>query len=184
MKRRSEAGFTYIEVLIAVVILMVGVLAMVAAISAAVLQSRGQDQQLTARHIAASTMESIMSVKETDPVRLGWKAVGNIGSNPDPSDGNTPKGIFVVGRHEVRANAGPDEVIGTADDNGDVIQGYQREIRIIDQCDLDRPSANCPTPGDSPVKIRLIEVRIFFFVGTAERTELVRTVLTDYSTTE
>lgn len=184
MKIRSESGFTYVEVLIAIVILTVGILAMLAAISAAVLQSRGQDQQLTARHIAASTLESIMSVKETDPDRMGWKAVGNIGSNPDPDDGNTPKGIFIVGRHDVLANAGPDEVIGTEDDAGDVLTGFQREITIIDQCDLDRPSANCPTPGDSPVKIRLIEVRVHFFVGLTERTELVRTVLTDYSVTD
>lgn len=184
MKTRSDAGFTYIEVLIAIIILTVGILAMLSAISAAVVMSRSQEQQLTARHIAASTMESIMSVKETDPNRLGWKAVGNIGSNPDPEDGNQPKGIFLVGRQDVLANAGADEVIGTADDDGDVIIGFQREITITDQCDPDRPSPICPTPGTSPIKIRLIEIRVFFNVGLTERTELVRTVLTDYSVTD
>ncbi|MBO0237020.1 type IV pilus modification PilV family protein, partial [Vibrio parahaemolyticus] len=75
-KESGEGGFTYIEVMVAMVILLVGILGVLAAISASVLQPRGQQQQLTARHIAATTMESIMSAKETDPNRLGWKSIG------------------------------------------------------------------------------------------------------------
>ncbi len=183
MKVKSESGFSYIEVMVAMVILLVGILALLSGISGAVLQSRGQEQQLMAKHLASTTMESIMSVKETDPTRMGWNAVGNIGSNPDPVSG-IPLGIFVVGRQNVRTGAGPDEVIGTADDNGTVVPGYQRQIVITDQCDPDRPSPNCPTPGTAKVRIRLIEVTVFYFVGRMQRQEQLTTVLSDYAVTE
>ena len=78
MKVKSEAGFTYIDVMVAVVILLVGILALMSAITGAVFQTKGQEYQLSAKQIATSTMESIMSVKETDPLRLGWNKVGNI----------------------------------------------------------------------------------------------------------
>lgn len=179
MRHSSEKGFSYIEVMIAIVILMVGILALLAAISAAVVRARGHDQQLAAKQIAASTLESIMSVKETsDPNRLGWLAVGNIGSNLDEDD--DPQGIFNVGLHPVMSEAGPDEVLGTADDAGDVMTGFQREIIIRDICDPDRPSYNCPTPGDSPVRIRAVEVNVRYFIGAAEFTERISTALTDY----
>lgn len=179
MRNQSNAGFSYIEVTIAIVILMVGLLALLSAISVAIVQARGQEQTLTARHIAASTMESIMSVKETDPNRMGWSAVGNIGSNPDVN--GIPRGIFLVGTRPVMSDAGPDEVVGTPDDNGTVIDGFEREIIIRDECDPDRPSPNCPTPGTSPVKIRTVTVNIAYFMGTARNVHSINTVLTDYA---
>ena len=83
MKDNSTAGFSYVDVMIAVVILMVGILALLSGISGAIVQSRSQAAQLQAKQIASSTMESIMSLKETDPNRLGWITVGNVGTNPD-----------------------------------------------------------------------------------------------------
>ena len=183
MKATSETGFSYIDVMIAIVILLVGILALLSAISGAVFQSKGQEQQLNAKQIAASTMESIMSVKETDqqviPVRLGWNAVGNLGSNLNAL--GVPQGIFLNGFQPVRINAGPDQVIGTSDDNGSVIQGFQRRIIITDQCDADRPSANCEPPGTFPVRIRSVQVIITYFVGSIQRQENLTTVLTDYA---
>jgi type II secretory pathway pseudopilin PulG len=182
MRNKSAAGFSYIEVMIAIVILMVGLLALLSAISAAVVQARGQEQTLNARHIAATTMESIMSVKETDPERMGWDAVGNIGSNPDEND--DPQGIFLVGMQPVLSDAGPDEVIGTADDTGTQVGGFRRQIVITDQCDPDRPSPGCNPPGDEPIKIRTVEITIEYYVGLALNRHVVSTVLTDYSVEE
>ncbi len=182
MRNKSTAGFSYIDVMIAIVILMVGILALLSAISAAVVQSRGQEQMLTARHLAASAMESIMSVKETDPTRMGWTAVGNIGSNPD-EDGD-PQGIFENGMLPVMSDPGPDEVIGTADDTGAVVGGFRRQIVITDECDPDRPSPNCPTPGDEPVKIRTVVITVEYFAGQALNRHEITTVLTDYVVVE
>lgn len=182
MRTKSNAGFSYIEVMVAIVILTVGILGLLAAIAGAMVQARGQEQQLTARHIAASTMESIMSVKETDPVRMGWRAVGNVGSNPD-ANGN-PQGIFLTGMRPVMSDPGPDEVLGTADDTGVVVDGVQRQILIRDECDPDRPSPNCPTPGTNDVKIRTVVVTIEYYVGLALNRHEVTTVLTDYAVLE
>ena len=179
MKSRSEAGFSYIDVMIALVILMVGILALLAGLSGAVLQAKGQEQQLIAKQIATSTMESIMSVKETDPARLGWNAVGNVGSNPV---GNPVvfRGVFLVGFQPVLPDGGPDEVLGTADDTGAAIPLFQRRITITDICDPSRPSYNCLIPGTFRPRIRSVRVTVTYFVGTIQRQEQVTTVLTDY----
>ena len=179
MKRVSEAGFSYIDVMIALVILMVGVLALLSGMSGAVVLSKGQEQQLIAKQIATSTMESIMSVKETDPTRLGWDAVGNVGTNPV---GTPPvfKGVFLVGFQPVLPDGGPDEVLGTADDTGAAIPLFQRRITITDECDLDRPSFNCLPPGPFRVRMRSVQVTVTYFVGLSQRQEQLTTVLTEY----
>jgi len=180
MKEKSEEGFSYIDVMIAVIILLVGILALLSAITGAVFQSKGQEQQLNAKQIATSTMESIMSVKETDrDGRLGWIRIGNIGSNPDVNGVN--QGIFVTGFQNVRTDAGLDEVIGTADDTGTAVPGFQRRIVVTDECDATRPSYNCATPGTWVVRIRSVEVTVTYFVGTVQRQEVLTTVLTDYA---
>ena len=182
MKNNSEAGFSYIDVMIAVVILLVGILALVSAISGAIFQAKGQEQQLNAKQIATSTMESIMSVKETsDPVRLGWNSVGNVGSNPNAAGVN--QGIFVTGFQHVTTGAGADQVIGTADDDGAIVDGFQRQIIIRDECDPERRSYNCSPAGGLAVRIRSVEITVNYFVGAIQRQEVLTTVLTDYAVT-
>lgn len=184
MKHRSDAGFSYIDVMIALVILMVGVLALLSGITASIVQTQSQEQQLLAKQIVTTTMESIMSVKETDPNRLGWAAVGNVGTNPHPITG-VNQGVFVVGFQPVLTDAGADEVIGTADDTGTPVPGVQRQIVITDLCDPDRPS---PAPlcdpgpaGTFPPRFRRVEVTVTYQALGVIRQEVLRTVLTDYS---
>ena len=81
-------------------------------------------------------------------------------------------------------DAGPDLIIGTADDTGMQMQAMRRRIQIIDECDPERPSYNCPTPGLSKVRIRTVIVTVSYFVGNLERQETVRTVMTDYAVVE
>ncbi len=178
MNHRSETGFSYIDVMIALVILMVGVLAMLSGISTSILQSRTHEQQLLAKQVATSTMESIMSVKETDAARLGWNAVGNVGTNPV---NGVNQGIFLTGFRNVYSDPGPDEVIGTADDTGTQIAGIQRQITITDVCDPDRPSYNCSPPGTAAIRFRSVVVTVKYNVGGLQRQEVLTTVLTDYS---
>lgn len=181
MNLKSEKGFSYIDVMIALVILMFGVLSMLAAVSWSLVQAQGHEQQLLAKQVATTTLESIMAVKETDPVRMGWQAVGNIGSNPDPATG-TPQGIFSVGFQQVRVNAGADEVVGTADDSGAIMSQLRRRIVITDVCDPDRPSpVICSPTGPHPVRIRSVTVTVTYNVGGLQRQESVQTVLSDYA---
>ena len=181
MNIRSEEGFSYIDVMIAIVILMVGILALMAGMSASVIQARGQEQQMVAKQTAASTMESIMSVKETDPARMGWNAVGNVGSN---IVAGVPRGVFIIGMQDVRPNAGPDEVLGTADDTGTPSISLRRQIVITDVCDPDRPSYNCTPAGGAAVRMRTVQVTVRYFVGSLARDERITTVLTDYAAAE
>jgi type II secretory pathway pseudopilin PulG len=181
MNVRSQKGFSYIDVMIALVILMFGVLSMMAAVSWSMVQAKGHEQQLLAKQVATSTLESIMAVKETDPTRLGWPAVGNVGSNPDPATG-IAQGIFAVGFQPVRVDAGPDQVIGTADDTGTTLSQLRRQIVITDICDPDRPSPGiCNPAGVHPVRIRSVVVTVTYNVGGLQRQEQVATVLTDYA---
>jgi type II secretory pathway pseudopilin PulG len=160
---------------------MFGILAMMAAISWSIVQASGQEQQLLAKQIATSTLESVMSVKETDPTRLGWPAVGNVGSNPDPGSG-VAQGIFSVGFQPVRVNAGPDEVMGTPDDTGATVSQLRRQIVITDICDPDRPSpVICNPAGTHPVRMRSITITVTYNVGGLQRQEVVSTILTDYA---
>jgi type II secretory pathway pseudopilin PulG len=183
MKNNSESGFSYIDVMIALVILMVGILGLLSGITASIVQTRSQQQQLLAKQITTTTMESIMSVKETsDASRLGWNAVGNVGSNPVAG---VPQGIFLIGFQDVLTNAGADEVVGTADDTGAPVQGVQRRIVITDLCDADRPS---PAPlcdpgpaGPFPVRFRSVQITIRYQSGSVMQQEVLNTVLTDYA---
>ncbi|MFL6375508.1 MAG: hypothetical protein ACJ73D_12640 [Pyrinomonadaceae bacterium] len=182
MKKHSEAGFSYIDVMIALVILLVGVLALLSGISGSIVQARSHEEQLLAKQVATSTMESIMSVKETDPTRLGWNAVGNVGSNLDTN--GVAQGIFLSGWQSVYSDPGPDEVIGTADDTGTLTPNLQRRIVITDVCDPDRPSPTiCNPAGPYKVKIRSVVVTLQYNVGGLLRQESLTTVLTDYTVT-
>lgn len=178
MQNKSQAGFSYIDVMAAVVILLVGILALLSAITGAIFQAKGQEQLLNAKQIATSTMESIMSVKETDVSRLGWNKVGNVGSNIVEG---VPQGIFLTDFQPVKVDAGADEVIGTADDSGTTVTGFERKVVITDECDVDRPSPNCATPGTFKVRMRSVEVTITYYVGAIKKQEILRTVLTDYA---
>lgn len=182
MHSKSQSGFSYIDVMIAIVILTVGVLALLAGITASVVQSRGQAQQTLAKQVTTSTMESIMSVKETDATRLGWNAVGNVGSNPVPYPSGPTQGVFVTGFQPVYTNAGADEVMGTGDDSGTPVPLMRRRIVINDLCDTDRPSYNCTPAGTARVRFREVEITVQYQVGGLTRQEVLKTVLTDYGT--
>lgn len=179
MKCAKEDGFSYVDVIIALVLLMIAILGMLSTLVASIIQTRGHEQQMQAKHVASSTMESIMSVKETDPDRLGWNAIGNIGANPDGN--GVGQGIFLHGFQPVLTSAGPDEVIGTADDSGSAVPGLTRKITIVDVCDPSRPSTACAPPGPMATRIRSVTVEIRYSVGGIQRDETIVTVLTDYA---
>lgn len=189
MKHNSESGFSYIEVMIALVILLIGVLGLLSGITASIVQTRSQEQQLLAKQVTTSTMESIMSVKES--VRetvanfIGWGAVGNVGTNPHPITG-VNQGVFLTGFRPVTTNPGPDEIVGTADDTGTPIPGMVRQIVITDLCDPDRPSPApvCVSPqptGSFPVRFRSVQITVRYQAGAIMQQEVLNTVLTDYT---
>ena len=184
---KNQRGFSYIDVMVGLVILLVGVLALAAAVTTSVIRSRGAEQQLIAKQLANSTLESIFSARD---IRLddtdGWNAIGNVGSNPI---NGTPKGVFVNGQSPIRESAGADGIIGTADDacsgtgpccyasicnTSTVLKGFQRQIVITDINDPDRPSPPWP------IMMRRVDITIYYQTSVSVQQEQISTIITSY----
>lgn len=191
--KSSEKGFSYIDVMIGMVILLVGIAALVSAITASVLRSHETKQHLVAKQIAASTLESIFSARDVGmPGGIdGWLKVGNVGMNPDPTTG-LPQGVFLTDFCPVRKDAGWDGVVGTVDDacpsgacsdgvhpanSSTILEGFSRKIEITNINDPDRPS---PPFGTNPFMIRRIDITIRFPGAGGMREEKVSTIITNY----
>ncbi len=171
---KNQEGFSYLEVLIAITILMIGISALVAAVTASVINSRSGEQQLIAKQHGASTLEAIFSARDIGA--LGWDAVGNKGSNPV---NGVNKGVFQIGRKQILPDDGNDNVPGTDDDSGTAIGGFDREIVITDICDPDRPSANCTPSGQFPIMMRKVDITIYYQVNGGWRSEKSSTIITN-----
>lgn len=188
---QNQAGFSYIDVMAAIIILSIGIIAMSQAIMFSLIRSRESEQQLYSKQIAQSTLESIFAardIKRTGGLD-GWGSVGNIGTNPDAT-GTIYQGIFVVGWHPIREEAGYDGVVGTEDDScqgagacssggnpantSAVLPGYQRSIVIEDMQDAD-----LPTPPH-PIKRRRITIIVRYAVGGVTREEEIRTIISSF----
>ena len=177
-KERSEAGFSYVDVMIAVTILLVGVMAMLSAITSGIVMTTTSQQQLAAKQYAQSTVEAIFSARDLDT--LGFGALGNVG---DPS---IPGAVFVSGDRAFYPTAGPDGIIGTADDaagpDGVVgtsddtpqVDGFTRQITITNVPDPDRPAA--------AISLRQIDVTISYWLGKSQYRETMTSYAANYRT--
>lgn len=188
-KNSSEKGFSYIEVMIALVILLVGVLQMASALSANLLRSYETEKRIIAKQMGLSTIESIISARDIsrEGALEGWDSIGNVGTNPVEGEF---RGVFLNNWCPIREDLGWDGVAGTADDacpegsicdvsgqppnTSAVVQGYERKIEITDIADAERP-----TPPN-PISRRRIDVRIRYFYNTLVREEVVSTIITNY----
>lgn len=188
-KVSKQSGFSYIDVMIAIVILMVGVLAMAGALSANLVRSMESEKRVMAKQIALSTIESIMSAKDIERPGVvdGWDSLRNVQSSVPAGQIN---GIFLTGFNPVRLDEGWDGVAGTVDDacpgsgacsvtgrpdnTSAIIYGFQRQIVITDVADAERPSP------PNPITRRRIDVTINYFVNQATRTETASTIITNY----
>lgn len=190
LQKNNEPGFSYIDVMIALVILMVGILASTAALTANLVRSYETEKQIVAKQIALSTIESVFSARDiARPGAIsGWESIGNLGSNPDSS--GTPRGVFLVDFRPIRTNLGWDGVAGTVDDacaagaacqvagrpdnTSEVMNGYERRIVITDLQDSERPT---PT---HPISRRRIDVTVRYWVNRLRREQTVSTIIANY----
>ncbi len=187
--KTREKGFSYIDVVIAIVILMVGILAMVSALTANLIRSYEAEKRVVAKQMAISTIESIISAKDIEQAGVidGWDSIRNRMTNPPVGEIN---GIFLPDWRPIRADNGWDGVAGTIDDacnapgacavsgrptnNSEVDKLYERRILIEDIADPERP-----TPPYSIFR-RRIEVTIRFSSNQAIREEKISTIITNY----
>jgi prepilin-type N-terminal cleavage/methylation domain-containing protein len=124
-RTRDTSGFTLIETLIAMGLVTIGLLALAGAIGFGSRALLGSQDQLVASQRAAEAIEGVF--KARDSRVLLWARIQNaLGASG--SDG----GVFLDGPQSLR-NPGPDGVINTVDDSGEVEPGlreFTREIEI------------------------------------------------------
>ncbi len=184
-----QRGFSYIDVMISLVILMVGILGAAQALTANLLRSYESEKQIVSKQLALSTIESIFSAREIARAGSieGWDSIGNVGSNPV---NGVPKGAFLSGFRPIREEIGADGVAGTADDACDagsfcpvsgspnntskVLTGLQRRIVITDLPDSERPSP------PHAIARRRIDVTVQYNVNQLVREQTVSTIITNY----
>lgn len=174
----NEAGFSYIDVMVAVTILLVGVMAMLSAITSGIVMTTTSQQQLAAKQYAQSTIESIFSARDIET--LGFDAIGNVG------DTSIPGGVFLAGDRRFYATSGPDGVVGTADDaagpdgivgtsdDSTPIDGFIRQVTITNVPDPDRPAA--------PISLRQVDVTISYNIGKSQYRETMTSYVANYRT--
>ncbi len=177
-QQSNQDGLTYIEVMIAITILTVGILAQLSALTFSMVRVRDNELRNGARQAASSTIESIFAARDLGSSSgLGnWDSINLSSSSPD--------GIFVPGWHPVRKDAGQDGIIGTADDScfynaactvggytntGELDTQFEREIIITDIQEAGFPQA----------RKRRIDVKVRYYVGQLLREETLSTIIAD-----
>jgi type II secretory pathway pseudopilin PulG len=106
-RRRSGAGFTLIETMIATVILMVGILGLAAMLASGLAYMSMSQADYIAQQKAAAAVESIFTAR--DMGQATWNTICNVGSSVCSA------GLFLTGPQPL-CDPGADGIIGTADD--------------------------------------------------------------------
>ena len=101
--RPSEAGFSLIEVLIAMLVLTGGVLSLLGVIALGVQTVAASSPMLIAREKAREAVESVHAARDTG--ELAWSRIHNVANG----------GVFLAGMQDLRL-PGADGLVNTADD--------------------------------------------------------------------
>src|SRR5579872_1568544 len=102
-RRSGDQGFTLIEVMIAIVVMSVGILAVIASFATAVAATQSAQEDLIARQKVLEAMDSIYTARNSQ--QLPFAAVANVSNG----------GIFLDGAQTLKC-AGPDGLVNTGDD--------------------------------------------------------------------
>jgi len=99
----DDGGFTLLEVMIAIVVMSVGLLAVIASFATAVSATQSAEEDLIARQKTLEAMESIYTARNSQ--QIPFAAVANVANG----------GIFLNGAQPMLC-AGPDGLVNTGDD--------------------------------------------------------------------
>jgi prepilin-type N-terminal cleavage/methylation domain-containing protein len=175
-QRKSEAGFTLMETMIAVVILAVGVLALGAILGDGLAYMGMAQDEYIAEQKAAETIESIYTARDVS--QTSWVNINNASNGGIFTDG--PQQLCDPGldgilgtadddctKPDVIYSPGPDGLLGTADDVKIPLSSFTRTIQIL----------AVPTRPD----MRQIIVTIAYQAAKFKRTYVLTTNISQYS---
>lgn len=137
-RRVNAQGFTLVEVLFATVILAIGLLAMLAALSHAMAAVFTSQQDQIARQEGQSALENIFTARDTS--QISFAQIQNASNGGIFLDGFQPildpgadglDGTIDDGSPQFYVDAGPDGILGTGDDRQIPLSNYQRQIQIL-----------------------------------------------------
>jgi len=150
VKRARSAGFSLIEVMIAIAILTVGLLALVGTFATALNSTNWAQEDLIAKQKALEALESIFTARNTQQLTFAQVANQSAGGGAIFTDGYTtmraagPDGLVGTGDDvNFAANGpcptgvegirlpGPDGILGNADDKCMSLANFQRQILIV-----------------------------------------------------
>jgi Tfp pilus assembly protein PilV len=171
MKKSKESGFSLIETIFALLILMIGILATISALSFSIFYVQESEKNTYAREYARSALETIFSIRD---LQLFDAEGNNVTYNWDTLvvKNTTNSGIFTDDWTPIRESPGKDGIYGTADDtcaetencvvggatnSSAVVNGYQRKIEITD------------IVKNGTVRERYIVIRVRYMVGLNQR---------------
>jgi prepilin-type N-terminal cleavage/methylation domain-containing protein len=149
-KRRTQRGFSLIEVMIAMVVLTVGLCGLIATFATAITATASAQEDLVARHKALDAMESIYAARNSQqlpfasinnvanggiflagaqPLLCAGPKYGIVGVNGDTAPCLTSAGAACPnGGVECMVLPGPDGILGTGDDEIWSLSNFTRTI--------------------------------------------------------
>jgi prepilin-type N-terminal cleavage/methylation domain-containing protein len=128
--RRIQQGFSLIEVMISMAILVIGLLSLLSVFGIAMAATQTSQENNTAKQLANEALEGILTARET--ANIGWIQINNTGSG----------GIFLPGFNPIW-NPGADGIIDTADD---AASGFQT-LELPGPNGIFANNCNPPTAG-------------------------------------
>ena len=111
--KRSEIGFTLIEVMISMAVLTVGLVSLLGVFGLALAATQTSQEDMIAKQLANESYESIVTARNTS--QINFDQIQNVGSTNCPITGASSCGIFLTDAQPIY-NAGVDGIYGTADD--------------------------------------------------------------------
>lgn len=181
MNKKKQAGFSLVESIIAMVILLIGILATISALSFSLFSIQDSEQRSVSKEVTRSTLETVFSIRDLLAFNQQAGGASYSWSSIQVANGSNG-GVFLDGWKPIRENPGADGVFGTADDacsgtagcvvgsttnNSPILPGYERKIEIED------------IVQNGVVRKRRITVRVRYIVGQLQREESKSTIIAD-----
>ncbi|HYL85297.1 MAG TPA: type II secretion system protein [Candidatus Angelobacter sp.] len=168
--RKTEAGFTLLEAIVAIAILSFGILSLAAVYAQGIQVANMTQLDYIAEKKAEEAVETIFAARDSKV--LAWPNVRNV-----TGAGGANDGVFLVGPQPLLA-AGPDGLYGTADDlanqpdsviigpGPDKILGTADDV-VMPLSNMTRTIAIIDVPGESG--LRQITITMNYTAGRLRR---------------